>query len=156
MAARKSAKKAKPAKSAKAAKPVRKAAPKKAAVQATRKIRPGFISHTELVSSDPAATKAWAAATFGWDISSMPMPGGSPYHMWRFNEGQGGGIRANNPPEAPGTIAYVEVPDIKAGFAKALKGGAREMLAPMAIPGGGWMAIVQAPGGPAVGLWGTK
>ncbi|MCA1810404.1 MAG: hypothetical protein LC623_00120 [Halobacteriales archaeon] len=135
----------------------RKASPKKAAAPAARKIRPGAITHTELASSDPTATKQWAEKTLGWKFGdSMPTPNG-PYHMWRFGENMGGGIRANNPPETPGTVPYVEVSDINASYQKALRNGATEMLPPQEIQGGmGWIAIVQAPGGPAVGLWGTK
>lgn len=129
-----------------------------ARAMAARKVRPGgFISHTELVSSDPEATKAWAQKALGWKfMPSMPTPNG-PYHMWRFAENQGGGIRANNAPEAPGSIPYVEVADIRRTFDKAVKSGATPMMPPEEIEGGmGWIAVVQAPGGPAVGLWGAK
>lgn len=123
-----------------------------------RKIRPGFISHTELVSADPAATKEWAIRSFGWTFGdSMPMPDGSTYHMWQFQGGTGGGIRPPSGPEAAGAVPYVEVPNIKAAYDKALKAGASEMMPPMQVPGsGGWIAIVKAPGGPAIGLWGLK
>lgn len=125
---------------------------------AAHKVRTGFISHTELVSADPAATKAWAATTFGWKFGQpIKMPDGDAYDMWNVGDDQGGGIRRNQGPEVPGTIPYVEVADIKAGFAKAIKAGATEMLGPMPIAGSnGWMAIVVAPGGPAVGLWAPK
>jgi predicted enzyme related to lactoylglutathione lyase len=122
----------------------------------TRKIRPGgFISHTELASTDPAATRTWAEKALGWKfLDPLPTPQG-PYHMWRFGEAQGGGIRATNPPETPGTVPYVEVEDIQKAFDKAVKAGANPMLPPEEIEGGmGWIAVVQAPGGPAVGLWG--
>lgn len=156
MATRKSAKRSTRPKAA-ARKTAKKAA-RKPATPAARAIRPGFISHTELASADPAATKAWAIKAFGWKFGdAMPMPDGSLYHSWSFGESQGGGIRANQPPEAPGTVPYVEVKDIQAAYAKALKEGAAEMMPPMSIPGsGGWIAIVKAPGGPAIGLWGTK
>jgi predicted enzyme related to lactoylglutathione lyase len=123
-----------------------------------RKIRPGYISHTELVSADPAATKEWAVKSFGWKFGdSMPMPDGTTYHMWQFQEGTGGGIRQPSGPEAAGAVPYVEVPNIKAAYDKALKAGASEMMPPMQVPGsGGWIAIVKAPGGPAIGLWGMK
>ncbi len=86
----------------------------------------------------------------------MPTPTG-PYHMWRFANGTGGGIRSNNPPEVPGTIPYCEVADIKATFAQALKAGATEMFRPEPLPGGiGWIAIVSAPGGVAIGFWSLK
>src|SRR5688572_13596972 len=131
----------------------RKASPKRsgaAEVMVTRKIRPGgFISHTELASSDPAATKAWAEQALGWKfLDPMPTPQG-PYHMWSFGDSMGGGIRANNPPETPGSIPYVEVPDIQKAYDRAVKAGATPMMPPEDIPGGmGSIAIVQAPGGP--------
>jgi predicted enzyme related to lactoylglutathione lyase len=146
----KSAKRAAPKKTAKPAS--KKSA---ATTMAQRKVRPGgFISHTELASTDPDATRTWAEQAFGWKFMTMPTPTG-PYHMWRFAENQGGGIRANNPPESPGAIPYVEVADIQKAFDKAVKAGGTPMMPPEEIEGGmGWIAVVQAPGGPAVGLWG--
>lgn len=121
------------------------------------KVRPGTITHTEIASADPSATKQWCASVLDWKFGqSVPTPSG-PYHMWRFDNGSGGGIRANNPPEVPGSIPYCEVADIKATYAKALAAGAREMMAPDQLPGGmGWIAIVRAPGGVAIGFWSMK
>lgn len=147
---RKSAKKArttkKPAKKTKAAK--RPAQPK---------IVAGSIAHTEFASADPAATKQWAAKTLGWKfMPAMPMPGGD-YHMWQAGEGESGGVRANMPPETPGTIAYVTVANIKRAYDKALANGATPVLPPEAIGGDmGKMAVVNAPGGVMVGLWSPK
>jgi predicted enzyme related to lactoylglutathione lyase len=77
--------------------------------------------------------------------------------MWQFDNRTGGGIRANNPPEVPGSIPYCEVADIKDSFSQALANGATEMLAPEQLPGGmGWIAIVAAPGGVAIGFWAMK
>jgi len=120
-----------------------------------RPVNPGFVSHTEFASNDPAATKAWASKVLGWKFGeSMPTPTG-PYEMWRHESPlSGGGIRKVNPGEPAGTIPYVEVQDIQATWKAALKAGAKEMMAPNEIPGGnGWLAICQAPGGPAVGFW---
>jgi len=93
----------------------------------------------------------------GWQfMEPMPTPTG-PYHMWRFSMGTGGGIRANNPPEVPGSIPYCEVEGIHATFASALAAGAIEMMAPMQLEGGmGWIAIVAAPGGVPIGFWSQK
>ena len=130
---------------------------KKPATIPARKIRPGFISHTELASRDPAATKAWCLEALGWKFGEpMPTPAG-PYYMWSFDNDSGVGIRANNPPEPAGTVPYAEVPDIHAAYDRALKAGATPMLPPEEIPGGNrWLAIVQAPGGVTIGLWGPK
>jgi predicted enzyme related to lactoylglutathione lyase len=130
---------------------------RKAAAPAAAKIRQGLITHTELASTDPAATEAWCANVLAWKFAPpMPTPTG-PYRMWRFDNQTGGGIRTNNPPEVPGSIPYCEVADIRATYAKAIAAGASEMLAPQALPGGmGWIAIVDAPGGVAIGLWSQK
>ncbi len=124
---------------------------------AAPKLRPGVITHTELASADPLATRAWCQKVLGWKFGeAMPTPAG-PYHMWQFANGTGGGIRANNPPEVPGTIPYCEVANIQATYSKALAAGATGMFPPDQLPGGmGWIAIVAAPGGVAIGFWAKK
>jgi predicted enzyme related to lactoylglutathione lyase len=139
----------------------RAATPKRAAASsgkaAAPKVRAGLITHTELASADPPATRAWCAKVLGWKFGqAMPTPTG-PYHTWRFDNGTGGGIRTNNPPEVPGSIPYCEVADIKASYSKALAAGATEMFPPEQLPGGmGWIAIIAAPGGVAIGFWAMK
>ena len=138
----------------------RRAAPRKAAAApkaAPSVSRVGAITHTELASADPPATRAWCENVLGWKFGqAMPTPAG-PYHMWQFEIGTGGGIRANNPPEVPGSIPYCEVKDIQATYSKALAAGATEMLGPQELPGGmGWIAIVAAPGGVAIGFWASS
>ena len=128
-----------------------------AAKPAASKVRQGVITHSELASADPEATRAWCQKALGWKFGpAMPTPAG-PYHMWQFENGTGGGIRANNPPEVPGTIPYCEVANIKQSFARAIAAGATGMLDPQPLPGGmGWIAIVSAPGGVAIGFWSMK
>lgn len=148
-----------------AVKSSRKAAPRKAAARkaaAPKAARPkasrvGAITHTELASADPSATRAWCENVLGWKFGqAVPTPAG-PYHMWQFEIGTGGGIRANNPPETPGSIPYCEVRDIQATYSKALAAGATEMLGPQELPSGmGWIAIVAAPGGVAIGFWASS
>jgi uncharacterized protein len=148
-----------------AAKPARKAAPRKAAARKTaapkaaapKVSRMGAITHTELASSDPSATRAWCESVLGWKFGqSVPTPAG-PYHMWQFEIGTGGGIRANNPPEVPGSIPYCEVKDIQSTYSRALANGASEMVPPMQLPSGmGWIAVVAAPGGVAFGFWASS
>jgi predicted enzyme related to lactoylglutathione lyase len=124
---------------------------------AARQVRIGMITHTELASGDPAATRDWCVRVLGWEFGpSMPTPAG-PYHMWRFANDTGGGIRANNPPEGPGSIPYCEVEDIQTTWSEALAAGAVEMLSPQELPGGmGWIAIVAAPGGVPIGFWAMR
>src|SRR6266705_4189490 len=115
----------------------------------------GWITHTELASSDPAATQAWCAKVLGWRFQpSFPIPGGGEYHLFAYSDKGGGGIRPNNPPEVPGSIPYVHVADARAAFEKALREGAEEMLAPERVTEGITIAIVRAPGGVPVGFSG--
>jgi len=117
----------------------------------------GWVTHTELASADPEATKAWCAKVLGWTFRpSFPMPGGEQYHLFMYSELGGGGIRRNNPPEVPGSIPYIHVPDARAAYEKALREGAEEMLEPTFVMEGVTVAIVRAPGGVPIGFSGPK
>lgn len=124
---------------------------------ADRPVKPGFVSHTEFASTDPAATKEFLAAVFGWKFGEpMETPTG-PYHMWQHSSGDtGGGIRATNAGEPGGVTPYVEVKDIEASYRKAIQAGGREMMPPMDVPNGGRIACVGTPGGAMVGFWSPK
>lgn len=142
-----SKKKAKPKKTAKRATPARKH-------KFTQGID-GWITHTDLASADPAATKAWCSAMFGWTFMfDVPAGPGKVAHMFRYSDKGGGAVRPNNPPEIPGSIPYVHVADAHASYRKALDAGAEVMLPPMRVMDGVTIAIVRAPGGVPVGLSG--
>jgi predicted enzyme related to lactoylglutathione lyase len=114
----------------------------------------GWITHTDLASLDPAATKAWCAKVLGWTFRpSFPIPGGE-IHLFAYSEKGGGGIRPTSPPEQPGSIPYVHVKDASAAFAKALAEGAEEMMPPTRVMEGVTVAIVRAPGGVPIGFSG--
>jgi predicted enzyme related to lactoylglutathione lyase len=114
----------------------------------------GWITHTELASSDPAATKTWCAKVLGWTFRpSFPTPAGD-YHLFAYSDKGGGGIRSVNPAEPPGTMAFVHVADAKESFEKALREGAEEMLAPHRVMEGVTIAVVRAPGGVPIGFSG--
>ncbi|SRR5258708_7748844 len=115
----------------------------------------GWITHTELASSDPAATKVWCAKVLGWTFKpSFPLPGGGEYHLFAYSDKGGGGIRKTNPSEAPGSSFSVHVADARAAFEKALGAGAEEILPPTQVMPGVTIAIVRAPGGVPVGFSG--
>src|SRR5688572_18207416 len=83
----------------------------------------GWITHTELVSTDPTATREWCAAVLGWKFkASLPMPDGE-YHLFAYSDQGGGGIRATKPSESPGSSFSVHVADTRDAFEKALRAG---------------------------------
>jgi predicted enzyme related to lactoylglutathione lyase len=115
----------------------------------------GWITHTELASGDPGATKAWCEKVLNWTfMPDFPMEGGGEYHLFAYSDQGGGGIRRNNPAEVPGSIPYVHVEDCQAAFDRAIGAGAEEMLAPSRVMEGVTTAIVRAPGGVPIGFSG--
>ena len=115
----------------------------------------GWITHTELASSEPTATKAWCAKVLGWTFKpSVPMPGGGEYMLFEYSEKGGGGIRPTNPSETPGSSFTVHVADTRAAFEKALREGAEAIVPPTPIMPGVTIAVVRAPGGVPVGFSG--
>ncbi len=115
----------------------------------------GWITHTDLVSTDPAATRAWCAKVLGWTFkASFPTPAGE-YHLFAYSDKGGGGIRKASPPETPGSMPFVHVADVRASFTKALR-GAQEMAPPEKVMEGVCVAIVRAPGGIAMGFSGPN
>lgn len=114
----------------------------------------GWITHTDLASNNPAATRDWAAKVLGWTFRApRAMPNGD-MHFFTYSDKGGGAIRYNNPPEIPGSIPYIHVADCQASYDKALKEGAAEMLSPTRVMEGVTVAIVRAPGGVPIGLSG--
>ena len=114
----------------------------------------GWITHTELASANPAATRAWCMAVLGWTFKpSFPTPNGDS-HVFAYSDMGGGGIRSNNPPEMPGSVPYVHVADARAAYEKALQEGAEAMLPPERVMEGVTIAIVRAPGGVPIGFSG--
>ena len=115
----------------------------------------GWITHTDLASNDPAATKAWCAKVLGWRFTmDLPIPGGGAVHLFAYSDKGGGAVRPVSPPETPGSIPYVHVPDAQAAYDQALREGAEEMMSPTRVMEGVTIAIVRAPGGVPIGFAG--
>ena len=114
----------------------------------------GWITHTELISADPLATKTWCAKVLGWTFTqAVPMPGGE-YHLFAYSEKGGGGIRGLEPEESPGSNFTVHVADAHEAYAQALTEGAEPVTPPTRIMEGVTIAVVRAPGGVRVGFSG--
>lgn len=114
----------------------------------------GWITHTDLASSNPPATKAWTQKVLGWKFRTpMKTPNGDIF-FFSYSDKGGGAIRANNPPEIPGSIPYIHVADCQASYDKALAEGAEEMMSPTRVMEGVTIAIVRAPGGVPIGFSG--
>jgi uncharacterized protein len=114
----------------------------------------GWVTHTEISSSDPGATKEWCADVLGWTFkASFPTPTGE-YHLFAYSDQGGGGIRSTDAGEQPGSIPFIHVEDAQAAFTKAIGAGAEEIQAAQRMAEGVTTALVRAPGGVLIGFSG--
>lgn len=114
----------------------------------------GWITHTDLSSSDPVATKEWCAKVLGWVFRpSFAVPGGE-YHLFAYSDQGGGGIGPAAPGERPGSVPFVHVADAQAAFDTAVREGAEPVSPPARVSEGVTIAIVRAPGGVTIGFSG--
>ena len=114
----------------------------------------GWITHTDLSSLDPAATRAWCAEVLGWTFQpAMPTPGGD-YHLFAYSESGGGGIRQTPLGEVPGSTPTVHVENTQAAYDAALRAGAESVSPPTQVMVGVCIAMVRAPGGVLIGFSG--
>jgi uncharacterized protein len=114
----------------------------------------GWITHTELSSTDPVATRDWSAQVLGWTFQAPFPTAGGEYHLFAYAETGGGGIRHTEPDEAPGSTPTVHVEDTRAAYDAALAAGAESVNPPTRIMEGVCTALVRAPGGVLIGFSG--
>ena len=114
----------------------------------------GWVTHTELASADPSATKEWCAKVLGWAFTAtFPTPAGE-YHLFAYSDQGGGGVRPTDAGERPGSVPFIHVEDAHAAFSHALEAGAEEIQAPRRMSEGVTTALVRAPGGVPIGFSG--
>jgi predicted enzyme related to lactoylglutathione lyase len=109
------------------------------------------IAHSELVSADPAATRAFLEKVFHWRFEARPGPGGD-YLAFQTGGGSRGGVRAPTPRESPGTLSYVLVADLDDAMAAIRRAGGEIVLPRTDAPMGSfcWFRV---PGGPILAAW---
>jgi predicted enzyme related to lactoylglutathione lyase len=114
----------------------------------------GWITHTDLISREPAATKAWCEKVFGWKFRPPFASPNGEYHLFAYSDVGGGGIGKGEPPAQRNSTPFVHVASAQAAFDLALREGAESLSAPEAVMPGVTIAIVRAPGGVVFGLSG--
>ena len=114
----------------------------------------GWITHTDLSSTDPAATRDWCAEVLGWTFQPPFPTAGGDYHLFAYSESGGGGIRQVAPGETPGSTPTVHVEDTEAAYQAAVAAGAEPVNPPTTVMDGVCIAMVRAPGGVLIGFSG--
>ena len=114
----------------------------------------GSITHTDLASTDPAATRAWCETVLGWSFQQPLATEQGDYHLFAYSDVGGGGIRGTNPDEAPGSTPTVHVENTQSAYDTALRAGATSVRPPTRVMEGVCVAMVRAPGGVLIGFSG--
>jgi uncharacterized protein len=112
---------------------------------------PNPFAHIELTTDNLTTAKKFYSKIFGWRLSDMP---GMNYTMIDVGGGTGGGMQLKPMESAPtGWMPYVQVDDVKATVAKAVKAGATAMLPYQEIGKMGSIGVFADPNGALIGVW---
>jgi len=116
---------------------------------------PGTFCWADLATTEPDTAKSFYQHVFGWEAEDLPTAAGEPYTMLRKGDRDVAGLGGLAPGMAPRPRwqSYLAVLDVNASTARAEALGGRVLMAPADVMGLGRMALVQDPGGAAVGLW---
>jgi len=115
----------------------------------------GHFHWNELMTRDVAKAKAFYAICVGWTYDDMPMPDGPVYTVCMADGKPAGGIFPMDGPQFENVpehwMGYLAVSDIDTAVAKAKAEGATMIREPFDVPGIGRIAILNEPGGAAIG-----
>src|SRR3954470_18129027 len=115
---------------------------------------PNPFAHIELTTDNLKAAQKFYGKVFAWNLKDMP---GMNYTMIDVGGGTGGGMQLKPMPDAPtGWMPYVQVDDVKATVAKAIKAGATAMLPFQEIGEMGSIRVFADPNGAVIGVWAAK
>jgi len=106
-------------------------------------------------SKDPAATKAFYARVFTWDMVTDPDPQYGGYTMAKMGGTDVAGFGGQMDPNMPPSVwnLYVGTPDAAATAAAATDAGGTVIVPPFPVGTAGIMSFIQDPSGAVIGIW---
>ena len=110
------------------------------------------LGFTELSSTDSAASRSFLEKAFHWKFQEVQMPNGK-YLSYRSPEGATLGIRSAQSSEAPNSMNYVRVEDLKQAETSVREAGGQIVLPRTDIPGMGSFFWFKVPSGPMMACW---
>jgi len=112
--------------------------------------KPGSIVHIELHSADPAKSKQFYGEVFGWKFEEMPEMN---YTLWRAENEPGGGIMKTMEGRPPQVLNYILAESVENTLRDIAGAGGIVIQPKMEIPGQGWWALFQEPGGTMMAIY---
>jgi predicted enzyme related to lactoylglutathione lyase len=120
-------------------------------VPATPAARPVWI---DLSSSDPAGSREFYAAVFGWDIEVTQDPRYGGYAIARLGGLDVAGIGGTQSPDQPTTWnVYIGTPDADGLAVRVAAAGGTVVAPPFDVVDTGRMAVLQDPTGAFISAW---
>jgi uncharacterized protein len=116
---------------------------------------PGTVGWHELYADDWEKVWPFYEKLFGWTkVHTVDMGARGTYQLFATGGGDAAGGMMSRPPEIPLPFwnFYFVVPAIEAAEKKIVAGGGRILIAPMQVPGGGWILQAQDPQGAVFAL----
>ena len=110
------------------------------------------IGFTELSSTDAEASRSFLEKAFHWSFQEIQMPNGK-YLSYHSPEGNTLGIRTIQQAEAPGSMNYVRVEDLKRAEVSVREAGGKIILPRTDIPEMGSFFWFKIPSGPLMACW---
>lgn len=112
----------------------------------------GSVHWVELHSQSLDADLAWLTATFGFDVSEMPMPQGKYYLLNSDGELRGGAMAAHDASVPSMWLTWIQVGDVDATVTSVGSHGGNVLAPTWDVPNVGRMSIVQDPTGGVFGV----
>ena len=109
----------------------------------------GSIVHVEIHSSDPTRTKQFYGNVFGWTFQEIPEMN---YTLWEAPTKPAGGLQKHGD-KGPMVLNYIMSNDIDRTLQRVAAAGGRVVEPKSEIPGQGWWALFQEPGGTEMALY---
>ena len=110
----------------------------------------GEIVHVEFHTNDPVRTKRFYGEVFGYKFEEFPEMN---YTMYKAPGGPAGGIMKVMDNRPPQVLNYLMANDIERTLARVSAAGGAILQQKMEIPGQGWWALFQEPGGTMMALY---
>jgi predicted enzyme related to lactoylglutathione lyase len=115
----------------------------------------GTPSYVDIGSPDPAGTKAFYGALFGWSINELGEEAGN-YAMAQLDGDDVAGIGPQQAPGPPYWTTYITVDDADVAAKSVAAAGGSVMVPPMDVMDAGRMAVCMDPNGAAFSVWQPK
>ncbi len=110
----------------------------------------GSVVHVELHSADPAKSKTFYGEVFGWKFEELPEMN---YTLWRAAKDPAGGLQKAAEGRPPQVLNYLLSENLERTLEDIENAGGSVVEPRQEIPGWGWWAIFQEPGGTTMAIY---